>query len=244
MRRRICPARTMRTSTATCRAPRPAATAVTRCPIGRPWRRAPAPGASPRACRWCATTPRAGPTPHAPGGCCAGWVTTRWRCSTAAWRHGAGGRRAVGRRRRSPAPRRPTRRTPAAMPTIDADALLAQLGQQGRACIVDARAAERFRGEVEPLDAGGRPHSRRAEPLLQGQPASRRPLQAGRAVARRTARRWGSMPVKRSSINAARASPRATTCWRWSMPGCTVGAVPGLVERVVRRPGAAGGRCG
>lgn len=39
---------------------------------------------------------------------------------------------------------------PAAMPTIDADGLLAQLG---RSTIVDARAAERFRGEVEPLDA-------------------------------------------------------------------------------------------
>ena len=37
-----------------------------------------------------------------------------------------------------------------AMPTIDADTVLAQLG---RLCIVDARAGERFRGEAEPLDA-------------------------------------------------------------------------------------------
>lgn len=36
-----------------------------------------------------------------------------------------------------------------AMPTIDADRLLAQLGKQR---IVDARAGERFRGDVEPLD--------------------------------------------------------------------------------------------
>jgi thiosulfate/3-mercaptopyruvate sulfurtransferase len=36
-----------------------------------------------------------------------------------------------------------------AMPTIDADALLAQLG---RVRLVDARAGARFRGEVEPLD--------------------------------------------------------------------------------------------
>ena len=36
-----------------------------------------------------------------------------------------------------------------AMPTLDADALLAQLG---RVALVDARAGERFRGEVEPLD--------------------------------------------------------------------------------------------
>jgi thiosulfate/3-mercaptopyruvate sulfurtransferase len=37
----------------------------------------------------------------------------------------------------------------AAMPQIDADTLLARLG---RVRLVDARAAERFRGEVEPLD--------------------------------------------------------------------------------------------
>lgn len=36
-----------------------------------------------------------------------------------------------------------------AMPTIDADALLAQLGHRR---ILDARAAERFRGDIEPLD--------------------------------------------------------------------------------------------
>jgi thiosulfate/3-mercaptopyruvate sulfurtransferase len=36
-----------------------------------------------------------------------------------------------------------------AMPTVDAETLLAQLG---RVRVVDARAGERFRGEVEPLD--------------------------------------------------------------------------------------------
>jgi thiosulfate/3-mercaptopyruvate sulfurtransferase len=36
-----------------------------------------------------------------------------------------------------------------AMPTVQADELLARLGRRP---VVDARAAERFRGEVEPLD--------------------------------------------------------------------------------------------
>ena len=46
-----------------------------------------------------------------------------------------------------PLPPYPT--APAAMPTIDADTLLAGLG---RLRVLDARAGERFRGEVEPLD--------------------------------------------------------------------------------------------
>lgn len=41
---------------------------------------------------------------------------------------------------------------PAAMPTLDADALQARLGQ---VLLFDARSAERYRGDVEPLDAVG-----------------------------------------------------------------------------------------
>jgi thiosulfate/3-mercaptopyruvate sulfurtransferase len=50
-----------------------------------------------------------------------------------------------------PAPAQPTPYPllPPAMPTIDADTLLARLGRQP---ILDARAGERFRGETEPLD--------------------------------------------------------------------------------------------
>jgi thiosulfate/3-mercaptopyruvate sulfurtransferase len=46
-------------------------------------------------------------------------------------------------------PRGPYPALPPAMPTLDAEQLLRHLGQRP---VLDARAAERFRGEVEPLD--------------------------------------------------------------------------------------------
>jgi thiosulfate/3-mercaptopyruvate sulfurtransferase len=48
-----------------------------------------------------------------------------------------------------PTARPPYPALPAAMPTLPADELLARLDS---ACILDARAGERYRGEVEPLD--------------------------------------------------------------------------------------------
>jgi thiosulfate/3-mercaptopyruvate sulfurtransferase len=52
--------------------------------------------------------------------------------------------------RPAPAARPPYPERPSIAPAIDADALALRLG---RVKLVDARAAERFRGEVEPLDA-------------------------------------------------------------------------------------------
>jgi thiosulfate/3-mercaptopyruvate sulfurtransferase len=49
----------------------------------------------------------------------------------------------------APRPQPPYPRLPAAMPTVDAAMLLSQLGARP---VLDARAAERFRGEIEPLD--------------------------------------------------------------------------------------------
>ena len=65
----------------------------------------------------------------------------------AAWRE-AGGEMTAEAATVRPAAAYPSR--PPAMPIIDADTLAARLG---RLPLVDARAPERFRGEVEPLDA-------------------------------------------------------------------------------------------
>lgn len=67
----------------------------------------------------------------------------------AAWR-AAGGAWSTAVESRPPRPPYPT--AAAAMPTIDADRLLAGLGAVR---LLDARAAERFRGDVEPLDPVG-----------------------------------------------------------------------------------------
>ena len=152
-RRRICPAPTTCTSTATCRAPRPARNG--RHPLPERQRAGAsvsAPGASPRACRWSATTPRAAPY------AARAWWLLRWighdavavlDGGLAAWRDAGDAHdrwpRAV------PAPRRPIPPGRAAMPTIDADTPAGQ--PRPAAACVDARAGERFRGEIEPLDA-------------------------------------------------------------------------------------------
>ncbi|MEY8878834.1 MAG: sulfurtransferase [Leptothrix sp. (in: b-proteobacteria)] len=86
------------------------------------------------------------------------WWMLRWLGHTqvavldggvAAWSAAGGALQACdGPARPAAAPAYPLTAAPA-MPTLDADALQAQLG---RVCLIDARAPERFRGDVEPLD--------------------------------------------------------------------------------------------
>ena len=111
-------------------------------------------------------------------------------------------------------PRPPYPVLPPAMPTLQADELLAQLG---RRVVLDARAGERFRGEVEPLDpvAGHIPGALNRFFKDNLQPDGRfKPAAVLRAEFERCS---ASRPSW--CISAARASPPATTCWRWSMPG-------------------------
>ncbi|MFM2058172.1 MAG: hypothetical protein RLY71_2557 [Pseudomonadota bacterium] len=86
------------------------------------------------------------------------WWMLRWLGHTqvavldggvAAWSAAGGALEAGdGPARSDTAPAYPLTAAPA-MPTLDADALQAWLG---RVCLIDARAPERFRGDVEPLD--------------------------------------------------------------------------------------------
>lgn len=84
------------------------------------------------------------------------WWLLRWmgHDTVAVLDGGPAAWRAAGGEFSTAAPRMATRApypdTSAGMPTVDAEALLAALGRRP---ILDARAGERFRGEVEPLDA-------------------------------------------------------------------------------------------
>ena len=234
------------TSTATCPAPRPAANGRHPLPDARSLRR------------------HAGRAGHHAGDAGGGATTARAApyAARAVVDAALAGPRGGGRARRRPrrlaappaarsTPTRRRRRAAAALPAtrrrcaapIDADALAAPARPRAPGRRARRRALPR-RGRA--AGPGGRPHSRRAEPLLQGQPRRRRPLQAGGAAARRVRR--AARPRRAGAAwctSAAPASPPATTCWRWKMPAWPARALyPGSWSEWCGRPGAARGARG
>ena len=149
-------------------------------------------GASTRTRRWWPTTPTAACSRRACGGCCAGSAMTGWRCWTAAWRHGRTRRQQLSTEAPAPRPRGTLTARPALTATVERRRGAGQPGPIGQ-----RRAHRARRPRAGPLSRrkrnagrGRRPHSGRAEPLLQGQPASRRPLQAGARNCAPNSRRW------------------------------------------------------
>jgi thiosulfate/3-mercaptopyruvate sulfurtransferase len=120
-------------------------------------------------------------------------------------------------------------------PASTADELLARRIAVRRVKLLDARAGERFRGEVEPLDpvAGHIPGARTA--LLQGQPRRRRPLQTRPPTARRLRRAGRHRPdVVQQCGSGVTACHNLLAMAHAGLGLSTLYA--GLVERVVQRP--------
>ena len=204
-------------STATCRAPRPGATAATRCRPPKPPPRRSGAWASKRA-------GRSSPTTSGNGAYASRlWWMLRWLGHDAvavldggfdAWQ-----RAGLPLATDVPAPRSARFAIRRVEPTVDTGDVVAALGHRRADADRRARrgALSRRRRAAGP---GGRAHSRRRQPPVHRQSRRRRPVPAGRGAAGGVRAAGGRARARpRSSTSAAPASPPATTCWRWRSPG-------------------------
>ena len=112
------------------------------------------------------------------------------------------------------------------MPVLSIDEAAALPASGG--VLLDARAGERYRGEVEPIDprAGHVPGRGRARPTADNLAADGR-FRSGRRAGRRGSPRSVPCPGRRSGSTAAPASPRRTRSPRWPPPASTPRCGPG-----------------
>ncbi|MCK7510150.1 MAG: hypothetical protein MZV70_43010 [Desulfobacterales bacterium] len=169
-----CPARFMRTSNRDLAAPATTTSGRHPLPSPRDVRGAAARlGRGRRLATSSPTTTATACTPRGCGGCCAGSATTSVAVLDGGMRRWLAARPAARRRSARPGAAAISSRGRGRRCAVDAAAVLRRGTRPRRARILDARAPERYRGEVEPIDAVAGPRARRAQPSVRRSASTR-----------------------------------------------------------------------